>query len=117
MLTNSSGSMTAFSASRTVSSAIAITLPFDAIILPGQGTRLIVRKPNQDLVARNLNLVGFRRLGRRHRHGRAGFNVEFRPMPRASDRSVLRIKRPVTQRPAVMCADVVERIEMARRTD
>src|SRR3954454_21914223 len=110
MLTNSSGSMTAFRASRTVSSAIGIILPLVAIILPGQGRRLIVAEPDQDLLADHLHFVRFGCFRSRHRESCAGLHVKLRPVARTSDCPLLRIERPITQRPAVMCTDIVERV-------
>src|SRR3954452_19111357 len=99
MLTKSSGSMTPFKASRTLSSAIAMALPLVAIILPRQGPRLIVGKPDQDLLAQKLHVVGLRCLRCRHRNSRTGLHVELGPMPRTGDCPLLWIKRPIAQWP------------------
>src|SRR5436305_614982 len=117
MFTNSSGSTTAFNASRTLSSAIGMLPPLDAIILAGQGPRLIVAKPYKYLLARHLNVVGFRRLRSRHHNSRAGLHVEFGSVAWAGDRPVFGIEWPIAQRSAIMCTHVVERVEMARCAD
>src|SRR3954468_6719347 len=117
MLTNSSGSITDFRASRTVSSAIAMAFPLAAIILPRQGASLIVAKAHQNLLPHDLHIVGLSRLCGRHANRCARLHVEFGPMSRTSDRSVLWIKRPVAQWPPVMRTYVVERVIMPGRAD
>src|SRR4051812_35456791 len=117
MLTNSSGSMTAFRASRTLCSAIAITLPLVAIILPRQGRRLIVAEPDQDLFADHLHVVRFGCLRCRHCESRAGLHVKLRPVARTSDCPLLRIERPVAQRAAIVSAYIIERVPVPGRVN
>ena len=77
--------------------------------------RLVFAKPHEDLPAFDFHFVRPGRLGRRHRDGRAGADIELRPVPRTGDRLPRRIDRPFAERPAVVRANVVERVKMPGR--
>ena len=67
----------------------------------------------QHVVADDFDFVGHGGLGGRHGQGPAVADVELRPVPRAGDRKAVQL--PFAQRAAVVRADVVERVELARR--
>ncbi len=69
------------------SNSYSLCLCVSVVNLSVELERLVVAQPHEDLVAFDFHFMRPGRLGRRHREGRAGFDVELRPVPRTGDRA------------------------------
>src|SRR5918992_5984686 len=69
--------------------------------------RLVVAQADEDLITLDFHFMGSGRLCGRHGEGRAGADVEFRPVTRTGDGPCRRIERTLAQRTAIVCANVV----------
>src|SRR5690606_30553287 len=106
MLTNSSGSMTFLSCSRTESS-----LRLDMRLAPLLFRLGVFSETDPDAVIFYLRFVDDRRFGGWHTEGRAGADIELRPVTRTGDGVFHEF--PFAQRAVVMGTDIVQAVGTA----